>query len=307
MAEDTGLTAAKLRLAKKYGIVMEPDLDMGWMTTGIKELDDILGGGLPRGRIVEVFGKESTGKSTLMLVLAKPFLEAGEHVVWADFEGVFDRAYATQMGLPGNHEKLIVVRPETMEQGFDIFYEFMKEQPRGVYVIDSLAAAMPDLEKVNEKKRSKGKSSIGDTAIGAHARALSTCLRQMNNQVAQCGASLVILNQMRTKLEGFYSYKTTTGGASLKFYTSIRLGLQRKDVQYRERAGRKLRCLLVSAQVKKTKVGPTEGQQVKLWIVPGVGIVVKKERKKADDLAAQLEMEGELKTEDLEETTDEVA
>lgn len=264
------LKRAREHLKKRYGnYAVESDLITEWVTTGVSELDELMGGGLPKGRIVELYGPESAGKSTMALVFARHAREAGLHVVWLDYENAFTQPYADAMGLPEG-EDLIVLKPATMLQGFDMMMEVMQTTPGGLFVLDSLAAA-----SVIEQKDAKDGLEKGKRPVGKFSATLSECMRAFNPVISQYGAILLIINQVRTEFKGaFIVGETTPGGHVLKHYASHRVRMIRRKRFCKKKGDKEIWVNLVELSIKKTKLSLHEGQKINLWVVPGYGVKI---------------------------------
>lgn len=192
---------------------------MPHLPTGIWEVDyDVLGiGGMPRGRIIEILGPESGGKTTLALTLVAQAQANNERCLYVDAEHSFDPNWATTLGV--NVSKLMVAQPDYGEQALDIADTMLETQALSVLVIDSVAALTPKAELDGE---------IGDAVVGAQARLMSQAMRRLTAKVNKSGAILVFINQIREKIGvSWGSPETTSGGRALKFYASVRLDVRR--------------------------------------------------------------------------------
>ncbi|MEQ1892471.1 MAG: recombinase RecA [Planctomycetota bacterium] len=186
--------------------------------TGCPSLDLALGGkGLPRGRIVEIFGPESSGKTTLALhVIANAMVEGGI-CAFVDAEHALDPAYARKLGV--KLEDLLVSQPDNGEQALEIVDALVKSDAIDVVVIDSVAALVPRAEIEGE---------MGDSFVGLHARLMSQALRKLTGSIARSNTLVIFINQIREKIGVMFgSPETTTGGRALKFYASCRLDIRR--------------------------------------------------------------------------------
>jgi len=186
--------------------------------TGAMSLDIALGiGGLPRGRIVEVFGPESSGKTTLTLHLVAETQKKGGVAAFIDAEHALDTAYAKSIGV--KLEELLVSQPDTGEQALEIVDMLVKSNAVDVIVIDSVAALTPKAEIEGE---------MGDTHVGLQARLMSQALRKLTASVSRSKTMVVFINQLRMKIGVMFGNpETTTGGNALKFYSSVRLDIRR--------------------------------------------------------------------------------
>jgi len=188
------------------------------ISTGALSLDIALGiGGLPRGRIVEIFGPESSGKTTLTLHLVAEAQKRGGVAAFIDAEHALDTAYAKSIGV--KLEDLLVSQPDTGEQALEIVDMLVKSNAVDVIVIDSVAALTPKAEIEGE---------MGDTHVGLQARLMSQALRKLTGSVARSKTMVVFINQLRMKIGVMFGNpETTTGGNALKFYSSVRLDIRR--------------------------------------------------------------------------------
>ncbi len=190
----------------------------GTIPTGSLALDQALGiGGYPRGRIVEIFGPESSGKTTLTLHAMAEAQKAGGVAAFIDAEHAFDPGYARAIGV--DTEKLLVSQPDCGEQALDICEMLTKSGAVDLIVVDSVAALVPKAELDGE---------MGDAHMGLQARLMSQALRKLTGVVHQTGTTLIFINQLRQKIGVvFGNPETTTGGNALKFYASVRLDVRR--------------------------------------------------------------------------------
>ena len=196
------------------------------LSTGVLMLDNALGvGGWPKGRIIELFGPESSGKSTLALSSATSAQENDILPVYLDFEGSFDTAYAAQLGVDTSEGRFVVERPATLEQGADILEHFIRSDIPILGIVDSVASMLPD---------SQEQGDIGGTMrIGERARRLGDTLRKLLPQVAQKEATLIYINHLQDVIESRPSpgpkRTTTPGGRALKYYSSVRVELRLRE------------------------------------------------------------------------------
>lgn len=192
--------------------------EIGTIKTGALTLDMALGiGGLPRGRIVEIFGPESSGKSTLALHVVANAQRAGGVAAYIDAEHALDPHYATKIGV--NIDDLLISQPDCGEEALNIAEMLARSTAIDVIVIDSVAALVPKSELEGE---------IGDSFVGLQARLMSQALRKLTATLAKTNTCAIFINQIREKIGVMYgSPETTTGGRALKFYASIRLDIRR--------------------------------------------------------------------------------
>lgn len=184
--------------------------------TGFPALDDALGtGGLPRGRIVEIFGPASSGKSTLASQILAHAMEAGASAAWIDAEHVFDPAQAARLGVPV--ERLLLARPDSAEQALEMARRLVESGALDLLAIDSAAALAPRLEL---------EIALGEGGAGLHSRVLASGLRKLASAVARWGAVALVLNQTRARAEaGPGEGEVSAGGPPLKLYAAVRIAL----------------------------------------------------------------------------------
>ncbi|MGQ0502195.1 MAG: recombinase RecA [Panacagrimonas sp.] len=192
--------------------------DVEVISTGSLTLDMALGvGGLPRGRIVEIYGPESSGKTTLTLHAVAECQKAGGVAAFIDAEHALDVNYAARLGV--NIDELLVSQPDTGEQALEIADMLVRSNAVDIIVVDSVAALVPKAEIEGE---------MGDSHVGLHARLMSQALRKLTGNISRSKCMLVFINQIRMKIGVMYgSPETTTGGNALKFYASVRLDIRR--------------------------------------------------------------------------------
>ena len=188
------------------------------VSTGSLGLDIALGiGGLPRGRVVEIYGPESSGKTTLTLQVIASCQRAGGTAAFVDAEHALDPSYAEKLGV--NVDDLLVSQPDTGEQALEIADMLVRSNAVDVVVIDSVAALTPKAEIEGE---------MGDTHVGLQARLMSQALRKLTANIKKSGCLVIFINQIRMKIGVMFgSPETTTGGNALKFYASVRLDIRR--------------------------------------------------------------------------------
>jgi recombination protein RecA len=188
------------------------------ISSGCLSIDAALGvGGFPRGRVVEIYGPESSGKTTLALQLIAQAQKAGGVVAFIDAEHALDPIYARKLGV--DIDNLLVSQPDTGEQALEITAALVASGAIDVAVIDSVAALVPKAELEGE---------MGDNHVGLHARLMSQALRKLTGMVARTNTCMVFINQIREKIGVMFgSPETTTGGRALKFYSSVRIDIRR--------------------------------------------------------------------------------
>ena len=206
------------------------------ISTGSIGLDFALGvGGYPRGRVVEIYGPESSGKTTLTLHAIAECQKAGGIAAFIDAEHAFDRFYAQNLGV--NIDDLIISQPDHGEQALEIADNLIRSGAIDIIVIDSVAALTPKSEIEGE---------MGDSKMGLHARLMSQALRKLTSTISKTNCTVFFINQLREKIGVMFgSPETTTGGNALKFYASVRLDI-RRSTQLKDSSG--------NAQGNKTRV-----------------------------------------------------
>ncbi len=225
--KDAKLKALKLTLDKMdktygKGAVMKMGdqaiVDVESIPTGSLGLDIALGvGGYPRGRVVEIYGPESSGKTTLTLHAIAEAQKAGGIAAFIDAEHAFDRFYAEKLGV--DIDNLIISQPDNGEQALEITDNLIRSGAIDIVVIDSVAALTPKSEIEGE---------MGDSKMGLHARLMSQALRKLTGSISKTNCTVIFINQLREKIGVMFGNpETTTGGNALKFYASVRLDIRR--------------------------------------------------------------------------------
>jgi recombination protein RecA len=251
-AKMKAVQAALAAVQKDYGTEAVMDLskhDMGpirGIRTGSIGLDAALGGkGLPRGRVVELYGPESSGKSTLAMSVVAEAQREGGFCLYIDAEHAFDPEYGQKLGIDISGDKFLLSQPSTGEEGLDICEQFVKSNAVDVVVIDSVAALVPKVEMAGE---------IGDTFVGVQARMMSQALRRLTTVIGKTDAVVIFINQLREKIGVMFGNpETTPGGRALKFYSSVRMDVRRIGAikNGEQIIGNRTKCTVV-----KNKVAP---------------------------------------------------
>lgn len=218
------LDQAFKQIEKKYGkgSIMKmgeaPRVSIEAIPTGAVNLDIALGiGGLPRGRVIEIYGPESSGKTTLALHVIAEAQKLGDTCAFVDAEHALDAEYAGNLGV--NIDDLILSQPDTGEAGLDIAESLVRSGAVGLIVIDSVAALVPKAEIEGE---------MGDSHMGLQARLMSQALRRLTGIISKSNTTVIFINQLREKIGVMFGNpETTTGGRALKFYSSVRLDIRR--------------------------------------------------------------------------------
>lgn len=216
------LTLDKLEKTYGKGTVMKLSdntvQDIPTISTGSLGLDMALGvGGIPRGRVIEIYGPESSGKTTLSMHCIAEAQKAGGLAAFIDAEHAFDKAYAEKLGI--DTENLLISQPDNGEQALEIAEHLIRSGAIDIIVIDSVAALVPKGELEGE---------MGDSKMGLQARLMSQALRKLTGAINKTGCACIFINQLRDKIGVMFgSPETTTGGNALKFYASVRLDIRR--------------------------------------------------------------------------------
>ncbi len=224
MDKSKAVEAALANIEKKFGkgsimrLGERPHEEVGSISTNCLSLDAAIGvGGMPRGRIIEIYGPESSGKTTLALQVVASAQSLGGIAAYIDAEHAMDPEYATKLGV--DIDDLLISQPDSGEQALEIAETLVRSNSVDVIVIDSVAALVPRAELDGE---------MGDSLPGLQARLMSQALRKLTAIVAQSNTCFIFINQLREKIGVMFgSPETTTGGKALKFYASVRLDIRR--------------------------------------------------------------------------------
>ncbi len=216
------LTIDKLEKTYGKGAIMklsdEKVMDVPVISTGSIGLDLALGvGGIPKGRVIEVYGPESSGKTTLSMHCIAEAQKKGGLAAFVDAEHAFDKSYAEKLGI--DTENLLISQPDNGEQALEITEHLIRSGAIDIIVIDSVAALVP---------RGELEGEMGDSKMGLQARLMSQALRKLTGAISKSGCACIFINQLREKIGVMFGNpETTTGGNALKFYSSVRLDIRR--------------------------------------------------------------------------------
>lgn len=221
----------------------EMHLDIATFSSGSLALDYALGGGIPKGRIVEIYGPESSGKTTLALHMIAEVQKEGGAAAFIDAEHALDPVYAKNIGV--NLDDLFIAQPDNGEQAMNMIAAILDNGGFDLIVTDSVAALVPKAEIDGD---------IGEAHVGLHARLMSQSLRTLNPRAAKSGCTLLFINQIREKVGVMYGNpETTTGGRALKFYASVRLDVRKVETV---KEGGEATANHVRVKVAKNKIAP---------------------------------------------------
>jgi len=223
--KDSKLDAAIASICKDFGagaiikLGSDQKLEIERFGTGSVKLDRALNGGFPRGRIVEIYGPESSGKSSLALLSTAELQKAGELVAYIDMEHALDKEYAEKLGVAVND--LFLSQPDTAEIAFEIIERLIDSESFSLIVVDSVAALIPKAELEGD---------FGDANMGLQARLMSQSCRKLAGKIDKTRTTVIFINQLRSKIGVMFGNpETTTGGNALKFWASMRLDIRRVD------------------------------------------------------------------------------
>ena len=270
---DEMIATTKAEIEKKFGqgSIMRygdggPELEVEAIPTGALALDAALGiGGVPRGRIVEIYGPESSGKTTLSLEILAEAQAMGGVVAFIDAEHALDPTYAARIGV--DIDEVLISQPDTGEQALEIVDMLVRSGAIDAIVVDSVAALTPRAEIEGE---------IGDTTVGLQARLMSQALRKLAGSLSKSNTTCIFINQLREKIGVMFGNpETTTGGRALKFFSSVRIDIRRIDsIKLKDEViGNRVRAKVVKNKVAApfrsasctARVSP---KRVRFWIWP---------------------------------------
>jgi len=215
--------------------------------TGSLSLDIALGGGIPKGRVVEIFGPESSGKTTLTLHIIAEAQKKGGQVAFIDAEHALDPEYAKKIGV--NIEDVLISQPDSGEQALEIIESLVRTNAIDVIVVDSVAALTPRAEIEGE---------MGDSHMGLQARLMSQALRKLTAAIAKTKTTVIFINQLRMKIGVMFGNpETTTGGNALKFYSSLRMEIRSiGKIEENNEYGKEIKGVRTRVKVVKNKIAP---------------------------------------------------
>ncbi len=250
MDKDKALSLAIDQIEKEFGkgaimrLGEKAHIEVEVIPTGALSLDLALGvGGIPRGRVIEIFGQEASGKTTLALHILAEAQKKGGQVAFIDAEHALDPAYARRLGV--NLDDLLISQPDTGEQALEIAEALIRSNAIDVVVIDSVAALVPRAELEGE---------MGEAVMGLQARLMSQALRKLTGYISKSKTAAIFINQVREKIGVFFGNpETTPGGRALKFYASVRLEVRRIESI---KSGNDIIGSTVRVKVVKNKVAP---------------------------------------------------
>jgi recombination protein RecA len=256
MADDPKKKALNLALSqieKNFGkgAIMRmgeaKSIEVETIPTGSLSLDLALGGGVPKGRVIEIYGPESSGKTTLALHIIAETQKLGGQAAFVDAEHALDPQYAHKIGV--NTDDLLVSQPDNGEQALEITETLVRSNAVDIIVVDSVAALTPRAEIEGE---------MGDSHMGLQARLMSQALRKLTSAISKSKVSVIFINQIRMKIGVMYGNpETTTGGNALKFYSSVRMDIRRiGQIEGSNESGKTLTGNRVRVKVVKNKIAP---------------------------------------------------
>ncbi|MEA2104777.1 MAG: recombinase RecA [Candidatus Cloacimonadota bacterium] len=251
--ENPELSTAIGQIRKKYGegsimkLGSKTHADIDFIPTGAINLDAALGiGGIPRGRVTEIYGEEQSGKTTLALHIAAEAQKKDGVIAFIDAEHALDPIYARKLGV--NTDEMLISQPDTGEQALEIVETLVRSNAVALIIVDSVAALVPQAEIDGE---------MGDRHVGLQARLMSQALRKLTAIISKSNCSLVFINQTRMKIgvAPYMNPRTTTGGVALKFYTSVRIEVK-KGPSIKETPTKNIIGNVVWVKIVKNKLAP---------------------------------------------------
>ncbi|MBS3741791.1 MAG: recombinase RecA [Candidatus Cloacimonetes bacterium] len=265
---DSTLNSAIGQIKKKYGegsimkLGADAKVDVDVIPTGAINLDAALGvGGIPRGRITEIYGEEASGKTTLALHIAAEAQKLDGVIAFIDAEHALDPIYARKLGI--NTDEMLISQPDTGEQALEIAETLVRSNAVDLIIVDSVAALVPQSEIDGE---------MGDSHVGLQARLMSQALRKLTGIISKSNCSLIFINQTRMKIgvTPYMNPRTTTGGVALKFYTSLRIYLK-KGPSIKDSPSKDIIGTVIWVKIVKNKLAPPF-KQAQFDIIYGEGI-----------------------------------
>lgn len=244
-AKDEALQEVLHQIERNYGkgsiqkLGQASSLNVAMTPSGSMTLDIALGGGYPKGRIVEIYGPESSGKTTLALHAVAEVQQSGGNAAFIDAEHALDPAYAQNLGV--SLEDLLICQPDSGEMALDVVNSLVRSSAIDMVVIDSVAALVPRVELEGE---------MSELQVGMQARLMSKALRKIAGSLARSQTTVIFINQLRSKISLYGNPEVTTGGNALKYYSSVRVDIRRREV-LKDNQG-----ITVRIKIAKNKVAP---------------------------------------------------
>jgi len=246
LAKFEALSGVLHQIERSYGkgsiqkLGQSGSLNVATFPSGSLTLDVALGGGYPKGRVIEIYGPESSGKTTLALHAVAEIQKAGGNAAFIDAEHALDPVYARNLGV--NVDELLICQPDSGEMALDVVDQLVRSSALDIVVIDSVAALVP---------RAELEGDMGDQQMGLQARLMSKALRKITGSLSRSQTTVIFINQLRSKIGVMYGNpEVTAGGNALKFYSSVRIDIRRREV-LKDNQG-----IMVKVKVVKNKVAP---------------------------------------------------